>query len=141
MRKVFVVTTGSYSDYGIDCIFSSKEKAQEYIDLFPSNEYNDIEEYTLDFANAAIARKKRGLCVFTVDMLKDGTTIRIGKHDNSTLENHEQFVKYYPNREWLKPNQGYYLSISVWAKDEKHAVKIANEKRAMHIANNTWKDN
>lgn len=32
MDKVFVVTSGCYSDFGIDAIFSTKEQAEDYID-------------------------------------------------------------------------------------------------------------
>ena len=28
--------------------------------------------------------------------------------------------------------------FSIWAKDEKHAIKIANERRVQLIANNEW---
>lgn len=31
MEKVYIVTSGQYSDYGINAVFSSKEKAQEFI--------------------------------------------------------------------------------------------------------------
>ncbi len=33
---------------------------------------------------------------------------------------------------------GVVIVCNVWAKDEKHAIKITNEKRIQHIANNTW---
>jgi len=54
--KVFVVTHGEYSDFGISAMFSSKEKAQEYINkrmvydngYFGVNQY--ISEYELDVA-------------------------------------------------------------------------------------------
>lgn len=51
--KVYVVTSGEYSDYGINAIFSTKEKAQEYIDrgdkLGMNYSYGyQIEEYELD---------------------------------------------------------------------------------------------
>jgi hypothetical protein len=52
MPKVFVVTRGSYSDYGIVAIFSSREKALE-ITRAPAgvedySDFNEIEEYELD---------------------------------------------------------------------------------------------
>ena len=31
--QVYVVTSGEYSDYGIDAIFSTAEKAQEYVSM------------------------------------------------------------------------------------------------------------
>lgn len=48
MDKVFIVTSGCYSDYQIEAVFSTNEKAEEYID---SHKYPDdfgIEEYGID---------------------------------------------------------------------------------------------
>jgi hypothetical protein len=57
---VYVVTSGAYSDYGISAVFSTREKAEEFIRLrrefgttnldgtvFYSDEYT-VEEYALD---------------------------------------------------------------------------------------------
>lgn len=70
MEKVYIITAGSYSDYGIECCFSTKEKAEEYLKLIKENLDNDdiniwhysdyknsdyrIEEYLLD-SNPEIA--------------------------------------------------------------------------------------
>lgn len=40
-KKVYIVTSGCYSDYIIDAIFSTRELAEEYIDN--GNGYNDSE--------------------------------------------------------------------------------------------------
>lgn len=40
--KVYIITSGSYSDYGIDRVFLKKEKAKEFIKLYTNCE---IEEY------------------------------------------------------------------------------------------------
>lgn len=50
MSKVFIVTSGEYSDYGIDRVFSTEEKAKEWVDVITSmygGNYN-IEQYKLD---------------------------------------------------------------------------------------------
>ena len=50
MSKVFIVTSGEYSDYGIDRVFSTEEKAKEWIDIITSmygGTFN-IEPYELD---------------------------------------------------------------------------------------------
>ena len=48
-QKVYLVTYGSYSDYCIDKIFLSKEKAETYYNLIKNTTYdvNDIEEFDL----------------------------------------------------------------------------------------------
>lgn len=35
-------------------------------------------------------------------------------------------------------NDEIHLVANMWARDEKHAIKIANERRAMFIASNRW---
>lgn len=45
-KKIYVVTSGEYSDYGIDAVFTTKEKAVEYVEQH-GTDYN-IEEYSLD---------------------------------------------------------------------------------------------
>lgn len=52
-KQVFIVTHGCYSDYGIEAVFTSEEKAKEYIrarehnDGVDSSDY-EIETYELD---------------------------------------------------------------------------------------------
>lgn len=43
--QVYVVTSGEYSDYGIDAIFSTVEKAQEYVSM---REFIDAEYYRIN---------------------------------------------------------------------------------------------
>ena len=45
MKKIYVVTSGCYSDYRIERVFSTRELAEEFID---HDAYCDIEEYVLD---------------------------------------------------------------------------------------------
>ena len=36
MSRVFIVTSGEYSDYGIDRVFSTEEKAKEWVNVITS---------------------------------------------------------------------------------------------------------
>lgn len=45
-KIIYIVTSGEYSDYGIDAVFTTKEKANEYVQQH-GTEYS-IEEYELD---------------------------------------------------------------------------------------------
>ena len=50
MSKVFIVTSGEYSDYGIDRVFTTEEKAKEWVNVITSmygGNYN-IEQDELD---------------------------------------------------------------------------------------------
>ena len=50
MSKVFIVTSGEYSDYGINRVFTTEEKAKEWVDIITSmyNGNYNIEQYELD---------------------------------------------------------------------------------------------
>ena len=45
-KKIYIVTSGEYSDYGIDAVFTTKEKAVKYVEQHGT--YYKIEEYNLD---------------------------------------------------------------------------------------------
>ena len=49
MAQIFIVTSGSYSDYSIEAVFSNKEVAKKYASL-KTNHWNTarVEEYTVD---------------------------------------------------------------------------------------------
>ena len=51
--KIYVVTSGCYSDFHIDAMFSTREKAQKYIDATKFDDWdeiNGITEYDIDSA-------------------------------------------------------------------------------------------
>ena len=61
--KVYIVTSGDYDDYQIDEVFSTKGKAEEYIEYF-GDDYR-IEEYNMD---NPIEHKERTWCaIFDIE--------------------------------------------------------------------------
>ena len=123
MKKVYVVTSGDYSDYHIESIFSKKEKASEFIEISkipPSNA--EIEEYEID--------KSISDFVYTiVQMKRNGDTIKSHHVFNShTLEG---FRSYTFDDE---------LMWAVKTNDEKRAIKVINEKRIQILAAECWND-
>ena len=73
MSRVFIVTSGEYSDYGIYRVFSTKKKAKEWIEVITSmygGNYN-IEQYELD---APIPERKEYL--FFEAYIKDDVIVR-----------------------------------------------------------------
>lgn len=58
MATIYIVTSGSYSDYGIDAVFSSEENAQTFIDQNSPFLDMGIEEYELDGRVGDIALKE-----------------------------------------------------------------------------------
>ena len=73
MSRVFIVTSGEYPDYSIDRVFSTEEKAKEWVDVIASmygGNYN-IEQYELD---APIPERKEYL--FFEAYIKDDVIVR-----------------------------------------------------------------
>ena len=128
MKVIYVVTSGEYSDYGIDSMFDSKELAQSYIDSFKTNSYNEmrIEEFELNpFKNQI----KKGCLPYFVRMSKNGACTEIHTKSSSYGFGNEPSFDVQKN-----------MYHHVFAKDEKHAIKIVNEIRVQYIALNKWVD-
>jgi hypothetical protein len=134
-KTIYAVNSGSYSDYSIDALFSSKELAEDYMAKVKDGDYNDIEEFQLDPPDADFI--KRGYSVWSVHMLKDGTTERITHGtDSYDIGNAGSHIIWKRSTAPAYRGKGVLdiLISDVWAKTEKHAIKIVNEKRAQMIA-------
>lgn len=129
MKKVYIVTSGKYSDYGICGIFTTKKLAHSFINSFNEHtDFNDIEEYELDPYKIHLesGNKPYSLC-----MDIEGNTCHIEQSDLSHEFNGPMIEIYFSrDRKWMY--------VNCFAKNETHAIKIANEKRAQYIASNTW---
>ena len=125
MNKVYVVTRGEYSDYHICGVFDEKEKASLFINSFDNDEYM-IEEWNL---NPYELELKEGMCPFFVRMAKNGDVLKSCK-----VTSDYGFDEYELTSFDVRGN----IYIRVFAKDEKHAIKICNERRTIAIANNEW---
>lgn len=134
-KAIFALEDGSYSDYHVIGIYTTRERAETVQKLVGG----DINEWTLDPGWTEI---NTGLNRWRVWMLRDGTV-------EETF--HEKITGYWINEEsmawiWRRTQALAYkdkgipdcLQCLVWAKNEKHAVKIANEKRAQMIAEGKW---
>ena len=137
MPNVYLVSSGSYSDYSIEAVFSTKEKAQEYIDECMKVEgrsaYIDnaeIEEYTID------EPRKHSTHIY-ITMTKEGNV------DNDPYVDHT----YGPSREsrfvcFWRSRGGEMDSIRwcVETDDIQRAIKVTNEKRTQILAWDIWGD-
>jgi hypothetical protein len=131
---VYVVTSGCYSDYGINAIFSTQEKAQEYMEAFPRDEYNPILEIDLDPEHAA--HKKAGRTLYRVGIDREGNVEWC-----EAIQPHKRTVQPYIWRRSRSPvfvGKCDLLTGWFWAEDKRHAVKIANEHRVQMIALGRW---
>ena len=122
--KVFMVSRGDYSDYHVCCICSTMEKAEEAKKYYAADR---IDEYLLD----AIPKHPDGMYWYRVKMDEGGNTSEVGIRDGDDAEAlHAVEYRYY--------GDGKHVCFYMFAKDEQHAVKIANERRAMLLAAGPW---
>jgi len=129
MSKVYVITKGEYSDYRIVGIFDDKYQAEKYHAKHNIGTYggvNDIEEYELNELHQSDDP------YYEIRCSKDGY-IKIDDIDNYNPKDEQRISWDYNDRE---P----YMYITLQAKSPEHAIKSANERRAMSIANGDWDD-
>lgn len=128
MTKVFIVTSGEYSDYGIRAVFSTEAGAKEYANAMRSQEDAyvgsvDIEEWDLDLPRdgwhtTTVHMKKDGACHVTTDF---GRTHCEGKPRLNRIDG------------------GMIIEFS--GTDTERAIKRANEIRTQLIALGRWGEN
>jgi hypothetical protein len=119
--KVYIVTSGCYSDYHIEGVYSTREMAEEYIRAI-KDDYKGINEWEVDVVVDPI---EHGYLRWYVRF--DGDNIDyINQEDIDLDDPKEEECSYY--------NYMGSLSFSIYAKDRDHAIKIASEKRFMLLA-------
>ena len=141
MSKVYLVTSGSYSDYSVVGVFSSRENAVEFMSRVGEGDYNnwnDVDEMDLD---ATLPQIRAGLTPWFVEMHRDGKTDRIERKELSDYGSTSEGAGIW--RRSQAPafrGQGLddLLHANVFASSAEHAVKIANEYRTQMIANGEW---
>lgn len=133
--KVYVVTTGEYSDYCIHSIWSSREKAQAYIDDVKSrnvqhyDNFNDIDEIEVDSIDATRIQ------VLAWVFLSDGAENGCHLDDDGTSqckagELHD--AHRYNGSDW---SHGWKEeSVCGVGRDKDHALKSARDHRAKILA-------
>lgn len=129
MPTSYVVTAGGYSDYHICGVYSNREKAEYAAQLFRGG----VEEFEID----SYPEHPHGMLRFFVRM-KHGGESMVGQSDPTGEECSPYEAHRFSADYWTGVQE---LWMHVWAKDEQHAVKIANEKRGQLIAGDQWPDN
>ncbi len=132
---VYAVESGQYSDYRVHGVFSTEEKAQEALSMFGDSSAW-IEKRELDsFPPPAL----QGLKKWAVRMWMDGEVWDVRPYGFCDFDPpYEPLfnVRQVSSRWAGEGNAGReFVRAAVWAKDEKHAVKITNEFRVQEIAN------
>jgi hypothetical protein len=127
-QKIYVVTAGCYSAYHIVGVFSTKEKAEEFVKKYnkTASDLNkaEIEEYILDQLERDLPP---GHKLFFVRMTREGVVREVEEVKLSDFYGFDFGFDLSGN-----------LFCTVSAKDQAHAVKIVNERRVYLIASNQW---
>lgn len=142
--KLYLLTTGCYSDYSVRGVFSSLEKREEAIRLLflSPADVNDCEEFELDCASVlAEARVKE---TWRVEMTRDGSVIYASPIDFTHAVSFAYLrVRGYGDAEGGDAEGG--AVRLVWEGNvprgpfaKEHAVKAANERRLQFIASGEW---
>jgi hypothetical protein len=131
-KSVWVVDRGEFH-HDIVGVFSSKENAELIAKRLEC--YVKVLEWPL---NPAVEELKSGKKLYDVSVAMDGTLIEINEHaDKADLLNCFFIDTILHPVTFNKI--GSKLLGEVWATDEKHAIKIVNEKRLQLIAEGRWK--
>lgn len=133
-KSIFVLEEGEYSDYHIVGVFSTRENA-ELVRAALNNEPS-IDEWPID---PSVDGLNKGYTPFNVLMLRDGS---VEMHRTVELSSYNlrnpYFVWKRSKAPCFEPNTPDCLNMTVLARDEAHAIKIVNEKRARLIAEGGW---
>lgn len=132
---IYVVTKGEYSDYHIESVFDSKEKAGDFADYIDGT----VEKYELNRIDDKTKRYyEEGIWFYNVVITKEGRAKIIGKSSKSNSEygGNRLDHAYIGNCRALDNEEA--LFIWVLAKGEEGAIKIANEYRVQIIALNLF---
>lgn len=137
MDKVYVVTSGVYSDYHIDGIFTTHELANAYVEMRKrTNEIDEMFNYDCDFQ----------IVPWELDAGRDGILsgyllwrVETGIHgdilDVTLNPIDDDRIGWYLSG---GKNQPTVLNVTCVMKDRESAIKYVNDLRASLIASNKW---
>lgn len=135
MKTAYVVTSGCYSDYSIHGVFSSKARAQKYIDSANAARRKDcypscgsdahIEEWVLDEES-----KAKVFRLYSIGLLVESGTVIEGPHVQTRFDVPQ-------SRSYVSEKVPYVLGKDIAraesCKSATHAMKLAVEARQAHL--------
>lgn len=124
MDKVYIITYGNYSDYSICAVFSTRDKAEEYIQQH-GNVFR-IEEHLLDEAveQSEIWSVEIGISTHKVKQCESVSD----SWYNERVDKFRIFEPVLSSDEWS-------IKIVLRADSMNRAIKVANERVAQIVAN------
>lgn len=151
VSKIWAVSSGEYSDYQVNAIFSTKERAEAYLSLVYGDEYSDarVEEFPLNPDDPVTITD--GLFPYLFHWSRTDRTKTVGTTDDVAPETPRtsasrmtlfEAFNFDPHREGLitaitygwkhGPNQdqsvNFRITAHVMARDKAHAIKIGADR-------------
>jgi hypothetical protein len=123
-KSVWVIEGGEYSDYRVSGIYSTKHNAQLAFNTGLGSYEMEINEWPLD-VNIDLIKKKYHPFRVEIPIKADANALTKVFTTSPDYANDPEISEIY-----RKPN---FLHTHMWAKDEKHAIKIASERRRIWI--------
>jgi hypothetical protein len=128
--KVYIVEVGEYSDRHIVAVCSTENNAKEAEKLFnKTDESQCVEAFVID-AYKCIPKDHD---IYKIDIDEKGQVLKVYK---SSFESH--LDEAIDQLRYIDTNGD--MTLIVFAKNEGHAAKIANEFRAFVLASGLWKE-
>lgn len=124
MDKVYIITYGNYSDYSICAVFSTRDKAEEYIQQHGST--FRIEEHLLDeeVEQIEIWNVEIGMLSHKIKQCESCSD----SWNNDRVDKFRIFEPVFRNNEWS-------IKMLLRADSMDRAIKVANERVAQIVAN------
>jgi hypothetical protein len=141
VNDIWVIEQGDYSDYRVVGVYDSKEKAEKVSDAINKGDTYGQATVAKWNMNPGFDDINAGMKMFLCLMLKDGTVERCEPTEIRSYQIDGDCKIWRRSQAPAYKNTGVEdcLNATVWATDEKHAVKIVNEKRLQMLALNRWK--
>jgi len=131
--KLFVIEDGEYSGYHVVGVFSTRLNAERILAI-ETGDSPQIVEWDLD---PGIKELNKGLIPFEIQMDYFGEILNCASKEyydnNDSLRVWKKTTSIFNKK---NQNVSDVVTGTVWAKNKKHAIKIANEYRSAQIAQN-----
>ena len=127
--KIWLVSSGEYSDYTVNGLFDDEHRSEA--EAFAVLTQGRVEEDSFEL-NPEYQEPPSGQMFFTFHMGKDGTTRNWITESPLDVMGRLRVCRY---RQVDNPSIiPWYIYIATYARDKNHAVKIANEVRIQVLA-------
>jgi hypothetical protein len=139
---IWLIEQGRYSDYHVVGVYDSEKKAREVADAINAGDTSDEARVSSRVLNPGVDELRAGLRLYLVTIQRDGTVEKCKLRDVSGYD-----LMSPPAQMWRRSTAPMYqgrdgfpdvMWVTCWARDENHAIKIANEHRTQFIALGEW---